>query len=216
MDKYHIRLNTFAISLFLGTIFLLTPLLFFSSCPRYYQLRFEEYGVYDEFESNFISEEKVNHQINNLILHLSPLTVNLDVDFYSKEDVLHLYDVKNIITFLYFVYILSIAYVLWFFKYKKSDINFKLLKKQSQLYILAILVTGLITFFNFDYLFTFAHDVTFSNDYWLLDPNSSNLINFFPQSLFLEIFMIVIISNLLMHISFIMLTEKFYGKRKTK
>ena len=101
MDKYHIRLNTFAISLFLGTIFLLTPLLFFSSCPRYYQLRFEEYGVYDEFESNFISEEKVNHQINNLILHLSPLTVNLDVDFYSKEDVLHLYDVKNIITVSY-------------------------------------------------------------------------------------------------------------------
>jgi uncharacterized membrane protein len=71
-------------------------------------------------------------------------------------------------------------------------------------------------YLNFDYLFVLAHKVVFANDYWLLNPKTSNLIKFFPQALFFEVSLIVIISNLLMHISFIMLSEKFYGKRKPK
>lgn len=55
--------------------------------------------------------------------------------------------------------------------------------------VTAILV-GIIAFFaviNFDKLWTFAHTVVFSNDLWLLDPNTDMLINLVPLSFFMAI-----------------------------
>jgi integral membrane protein (TIGR01906 family) len=216
MDKQYIRLNTFIFSVLLGILFLLTPLLFLANTSKYYISRFEHYDVYEDFAKVPVNKVNVDKQFENLILHLSPLSINLNKSFYSTEDILHLYDVKNILTVLYSVYFVSLISLISFYKSKRDTLNINRAKKFSLFYIVAVTILGPIILFNFDSFFTLIHELSFSNDYWLLNPKSSNLIKFFPQKLFFEVFVIIIISNLLLHISFIMLSEKINGKRKTK
>ena len=216
MDNKHIRLNNYLFSILIGIIFLLTPLLFFANSSNYYIYRFEHYGVYEEFKEGSINKETVDSQLQNLIHYLSPYSKPLDFNFYSNEDILHLYDVKNILNVLYYIYGISIFATYLILRYKKKYINFEKINKFCRFYILVTILVFTLVILNFSFLFTLAHEMTFSNDYWLLDPSSSNLIKFFPQSLFFEVFLLVIITNLLLHISFIMLSNKINGKRKSK
>ncbi|MCA9379967.1 DUF1461 domain-containing protein [Candidatus Dojkabacteria bacterium] len=216
MDNQIIRLNTFFFSVLLGILFLLTPLLFFANNSKYYIFRFDNYGVYEEFSKVSVDKTTLDKEFENLILHLSPLSKDLNGSFYSTEDILHLYDVKNMLTALYFLFTISLISIIAIYRSKRNTINLNLAKKYSLFYIIALTILGLISIFNFDNFFTSIHELSFSNDYWLLDPKSSNLIKFFPQNLFLEVLVIIIITNLLLHISFIMLSEKINGKRKAK
>lgn len=216
MDKNHIQLNSFIFSVLIGIIFLLTPLLFFANSSKYYIFRFENYGVYEEFNEFSIDDNTVDSQLESLMNHLSPLSTPLDLDFYSNEDILHLYDVKNILTLMYFLYAFSIISVFLIYKKRRRLVNLKLVRNYCLYYILVATITGILIYLYFDKFFTVSHEITFSNNYWLLDPKTSNLIKFFPQELFLEVFILVIISNLLLHISFIMLSNKINGKRKSK
>ena len=216
MDKKHLRLNSAIFYLALSICFILSTLLFFSACSNYYQMRFDHFGVYLEFNKYGIESEVVDKNIINLTSYLSPFSNALNTDFYSKEDILHLYDVKNILNSMYFLLTLSVIYVVWNVKYRKNKLCFPCLTKMGWLYISTLLFFGLMIFVKFDYFFTLAHELTFTNEYWLLDPTKSNLIKFFPQEIFVEIFVLIIITNLLLHFSFIMLVRKFYGKRYKK
>lgn len=216
MDKKHIRLNTCLFSISVGIIFILTPLIFFANSSNYYIYRFEHYGVYEEFKESSINKEIVDSQLKKLIYHLSPYSKPLDFNFYSNEDILHLYDVKNILNVLYYIYGISIFAAFIIVKYKRKYINLNKVNKFCRLHILVTMLVFTLVILNFSFFFTLAHQIAFSNDYWLLDSRSSNLIKFFPQSLFIEVFILVIITNLLLHISFIMLTNKSNGKREKK
>lgn len=216
MDNKYIRLNTFIFFILIGIIFLLTPLIFFANSSEYYIYRFEDYGVYEEFKDISIDKDTVNEKFRSLLLNLTPFSDELDMDFYSNEDILHLYDVENILTGIYFVYIISLVSVYGIYKNKKIKINFNQVKGHSLIYISLSTIISFIIYLDFDFFFTLAHKVAFQNDYWLLNPESSNLIKFFPQELFFEVFVLVIIINLLMHISFIMLSNKINEKRNSK
>ena len=124
MDNQHIRLNTFTFSVLLGILFLLTPLLFFANISKYYIYRFDNYGVYEEFSKVSVDKTTLDKEFENLILHLSPLSKELNSSFYSTEDILHLYDVKNMLTALYFLYTISLISIIAIYRSKRNTINF--------------------------------------------------------------------------------------------
>ncbi|MBI4306935.1 MAG: TIGR01906 family membrane protein [Chloroflexi bacterium] len=52
--------------------------------------------------------------------------------------------------------------------------------------IVAVAVTGLAAAIDFDTAFTIFHEISFNNDYWLLNPYRDYLILMFPEAFFFE------------------------------
>jgi integral membrane protein (TIGR01906 family) len=53
--------------------------------------------------------------------------------------------------------------------------------------ILLVIFTAVASAINFNYVFTVFHEILFTNDLWLLDPRTDNLIRMMPEGLFMDI-----------------------------
>ena len=216
MGKRNIRLNIYFFWLLIAIINILLPTILLINLPQYYLLRFDYYEVYDSFRQIGINKEVVIDNFVNLIRFFSPFGNDLNLEFYSKEDLIHLQDVRNIISFFYVLFALSLGML---YSTRKQVLSKPILCQMSiysRNYIIVSALVATIVILKFNTFFTIAHDLVFFNDYWLLDPKTSNLIKFFPESLFLEIFVLIIILHFLMHLSFIMLVRKYYGRKIDK
>ena len=100
---------------------------------------------------------------------------------YTEREVIHLNDVKNLMSILKIVlYILFFLILILLFNKNISNI---------------LIISGLITigivvllfFIDFNFLFTEFHEVLFTNDYWLLDENTL-LIRTYSLEFFISFF----------------------------
>ncbi len=196
----------FLLWLIIALTFLFFPILLFSN-TAYYSLRFDHYKIYQNFD---IPEEYVDNRFSELNKFLLPFGNELDESFFSKEDILHLKDVKNIIDYIYFTFFISVFLILGFRNIIWN--NYKQLALFSKYYLASVFLISLFVLVKFDWFFTSAHELVFPNNYWFLDPRTSNLIKFFPEQLFLEVFLIVVIFNICLHLSFIMIYRLRYEK----
>lgn len=190
-------------------LFLALPIFVFSR-DNYYLFRYEDTGVYEEFELYEIDSELVDEKSKELTRYLSPLGKYLNDDFFSEKDIKHLQDVKNIMTIIYVLSVIALFIIILNTENLKQ--NYHLLAKYSNYYLIITVAASALIILNFDYFFTKAHELVFFNDYWLLDPTSSNLIKMFPQQIFFEVFLLIITCNILLHLSFIMLYKLRYAK----
>jgi len=80
--------------------------------------------------------------------------------------------------------------------------------------LLFLIVFGMIVDFN--YTFTLFHKIMFTNDLWILDPNSDFLIMIYPQRFFLEIsaaiIILFILINLIIFLSFYSIRKLIYPR----
>lgn len=215
MAKSIVQLSTQqkVIWLCISVLFLLTPLLFFANYKPFYLTRFEKYDVYSQFPQSSVDE--ITARFSEVVFYLSPFGQGLDKEFFSREDVLHMQDVKKIMTFFYLL-LGSILLLLTVKRdlLKKREFYIQSMKYSGGYIFLSLCMLFIISL-NFDYFFTKAHELVFSNDFWLLDPITSNLIKLFPQQIFFELFEAVVITNLLFHLSFIMIGLYYrYEKRQ--
>jgi integral membrane protein (TIGR01906 family) len=114
----------------------------------------------------------------------------LDRQLYSQKELVHLDDVRSIISIfktLQTVAILSFL-VTGAFVFAALGMR-KLLRGIQAGAIAAVSVTGLLVAWalvDFDSLFYLFHIVSFSNDLWLLDPTRDYLIMMFTESFFYD------------------------------
>ena len=216
MDKTNVRLKLrltiYWISFAL--IILILPIVIILNLKTYFFSRFEINSVYEEFSKYLIDEVTVKSKFVEVIDYLHLQTNSLDVNFFSIEDRLHLKDVRVIIITLYSILLLSLAITL--IRRKEIKDNIKTLTRISTYYLTILIPFLLLINHYYDYFFTLAHRIVFSNEYWLLDPRTSNLIKMFPQNIFYEIFQIVVISNILMHGIFIFIVISKHEKLSRK
>jgi integral membrane protein (TIGR01906 family) len=216
MDKTNVRLKLrltiYWISFAL--IILILPIVLILNLKTYFFSRFEINSVYEEFSKYLIDEVTVKSKFVEVIDYLHLQTNSLDVNFFSIEDRLHLKDVRVIIITLYSILLLSLAITL--IRRKEIKDNIKTLTRISTYYLTILIPFLLLINHYYDYFFTLAHRIVFSNEYWLLDPRTSNLIKMFPQNIFYEIFQIVVISNILMHGIFIFIVISKHEKLSRK
>ena len=216
MDKTNVRLKLrltiYWISFAL--IILILPIVLILNLRTYFFSRFEINSVYEEFSKYLIDEVTVKSKFVEVIDYLHLQTNSLDVNFFSIEDRLHLKDIRVIIITLYSILLLSLAITL--IRRKEIKDNIKTLTRISTYYLTILTPFLLLINHYYDYFFTLAHRIVFSNEYWLLDPRTSNLIKMFPQNIFYEIFQIVVISNILMHGIFIFIVISKHEKLSRK
>ncbi len=120
---------------------------------------------------------------------------SLDDGFYSEEDILHMKDVRNLFGIAYlsaFISFIIAASILLISK-RKKEILIKALRIASLItFVFLTLIILFITLFSFNTFFTRFHEIFFNNDYWLLDPETSRLIRFFPEELFQKIALLIV------------------------
>lgn len=125
-------------------------------------------------------------------------------NLFNEKEVLHMYDVKQLVKMVYLVQLYSailivIACLMVFIdssrKWKKTMPRYFM--KGGWLTFSLVLLVALLALVGFDRLFLYFHLVSFSNDLWILDPRHDYLIAMFPQGFFFDCTVAIAVLTLL-------------------
>ncbi len=112
---------------------------------------------------------------------------------FNDREIIHMRDVKELLHAVYRVQEGTLLYLFTF-----SMVGFlilgsefagsmrKLFFRGTVFIYVAIGVTGLGSLVGFNLLFRWFHEISFNNDFWMLDPSTSFLVRLFPQGFWLE------------------------------
>ena len=178
------RAISYFIFIFFAPALILLNFNFLVFNSAFYKSQFKKLNVYEEFESR----EIVDNQSDGLIGYLC-CGKNLDENFFTERERLHLLDVKKLITLNQVASVLLSGLVLAgliLLIFKKDEKEFtKTILGASAITVFAVIFLWLSALFNFDWIFLQFHFLAFDNDLWQL-LESSNLIKLFPQQFFVN------------------------------
>jgi len=185
----------FSASLIVLNILLLVIII--TQDKNYFLQKFVEHNVYVNFSEDQSGVQQKFYQIQD---YLALKTNNLDQQFFSREDLSHLQDVRNIYLIIYFLTICLVGIlIIGFIKTKKELI--RALKLSVVIVMVIIILLLLFIIPNFNNFFLVFHQLLFPNGYWQLDPASSNLIKYFLNNIFFETFSLIVFWVLLLTLS---------------
>ena len=137
------------------------------------------------------SSDNLINNTQNLLNYLNKKE-QLNTDWFSEKDILHMVDVQNLYTFshnimIYCLLILIISTIIIILILRGKSLLYitKIFNKVLLLFI--VLVGGLsaVIAYNFNSFWIKFHTTLFSNDLWLLSPSESNLIKMVPEEFFI-------------------------------
>ena len=139
------------------------------------------------------SSDNLINNTQNLLNYLNKKE-QLNTDWFSEKDILHMVDVKNLYTFshnimIYCLLTLIISTIIIILISRGKSLLYitKIFNKVLLLFI--VLVGGLsaVIAYNFNSFWIKFHTTLFSNDLWLLSPSESNLIKMVPEEFFISL-----------------------------
>ena len=152
------------------------------------------------------SSDNLINNTQNLLNYLNKKE-QLNTDWFSEKDILHMVDVQNLYTFshnimiyCFITFILSTIIIILILRGKSLLYITKIFNKVLLLFI--VLIGGLSTIiaYNFNSFWIKFHTTLFSNELWLLSPNESNLIKMVPEDFFVNLIVRIIIYILILFI----------------
>ena len=152
------------------------------------------------------SSDNLINNTQNLLNYLNKKE-QLNTDWFSEKDILHMVDVQNLYTFshnimiyCFITFILSTIIIILILRRKSLLYITKIFNKVLLLFI--VLVGGLsaVIAYNFNSFWIKFHTTLFSNELWLLSPNESNLIKMVPEEFFISLITKIIIYILILFI----------------
>lgn len=152
------------------------------------------------------SSDNLINNTQNLLNYLNKKE-QLNTDWFSEKDILHMVDVQNLYTFshsimiyCFITFILSTIIIILILRGKSLLYITKIFNKVLLLFI--VLIGGLSTIiaYNFNSFWFKFHTTLFSNDLWLLSPSESNLIKMVPEDFFVNLIVRIIIYILILFI----------------
>ena len=180
----------------------------------FYKSQFKKLNVYEEFESR----EIVDNQSDGLIGYLC-CGKNLDENFFTERERLHLSDVKKIITLNQAAAVLLGGLVLVgliILILKRDEKEFaKTIMGASAITVFALILLWLSALFNFDWFFLKFHFLAFDNDLWQLSEGA-NLIKLFPQRFFVNFANRIAIQTLAISAVFLLASYYFVKRNDSK
>jgi len=173
-----------------------------------FDLNFYKEFYQKENIANYIdtSSDNLINNTQNLLNYLNKKE-QLNTDWFSEKDILHMVDVQNLYTFshsimiyCFITFILSTIIIILILRGKSLLYITKIFNKVLLLFI--VLVGGLsaVIAYNFNSFWIKFHTTLFSNDLWLLSPNESNLIKMVPEEFFISLITKIIIYILILFI----------------
>lgn len=139
------------------------------------------------------SSDNLINNTQNLLNYLNKKE-QLNTDWFSEKDILHMVDVQNLYTFSHNIMIyclltliISTIIIILILRGKSLLYITKIFNKVLLLFI--VLVGGLsaVIAYNFNSFWIKFHTTLFSNELWLLSPNESNLIKMVPEEFFISL-----------------------------
>ena len=167
------------------------------------------------------SSDNLINNTQNLLNYLNKKE-QLNTDWFSEKDILHMVDVQNLYTFshsimiyCFITFILSTIIIILILRGKSLLYITKIFNKVLLLFI--VLVGGLsaVIAYNFNSFWIKFHTTLFSNELWLLSPNESNLIKMVPEEFFISLITKIIIYILILFI-LLFTSNIVIGKKLTK
>ncbi len=190
---------SFVVCTFLLSLFLLVY------NPWFYDWQFHENNVYDLF--GYEETWSATYSLWDFMLFRTDTLSS----FFSDQDKLHMFDVRNILYMMQIILLFSFAVLLSIFiiqcKYKGMG-NFTLSIFRYSSYVI-FSVVGLLSFFAvfFDVSFLWFHKLFFTNELWLMDPTNDLLIQLFPEAFFQFIFIFIIGLSFCFGFAFLFLSQ---------
>jgi integral membrane protein (TIGR01906 family) len=156
-----------------------------------YRYGAEKYGV---SQTTGLSDAELEDIYAGLINYFNSDEEYITLELFNQQEIAHLKDVKGLIRLDYWVglgtlvYVLAYAGVCLFWKKRKywRELAWGLVGGGG-ITLGLMLALGLGTLFNFEQLFWQFHVISFSNEFWLLDPTSDYLKMLFPDGYFYDV-----------------------------
>ena len=134
----------------------------------------------------------IDYNLNNSVEEFNLPTIK-----YSKEGKIHFEEVRNIFQFTKRVCLISFLISLVGVIISIKNKNIKFLNTTSIMTIGLIIITAIPLLINFNYFFIKFHEIVFSNDYWIFDPDKDPVINMLPEEVFFHIGLFILVLILL-------------------
>ena len=198
-------------SLFRLTLTTITSLLFIliiiSGCLNFivrssliYDYNISTYSIESRTSLPLEKIKEINLRIRTYFFDEKEL---LDVDIYSDKEVLHMKDVKSVMSFIFDLSkILSIIFCILTFVLTSylGVYLYKLIFNSLILFssILILLGTSFLLFFQ--ELFIIFHKIAFNNDLWILNPNKDYLLMMYPEDFFRDVAVLILLSSFLLNV----------------
>ncbi|MBN1157644.1 TIGR01906 family membrane protein [Candidatus Woesearchaeota archaeon] len=201
------------------SVFVILFLLFFSIRNvvfdyNFYQKEHEKNLVYSEL--NRSEAESATANIIGYLKGREDLS-----NFFNSREKAHMADVKNLFDRLNFYYYLCLLLVIANIYLLSRKKDFLGNVADSFLFSTAgVMFISLIIFFfrsNFSNWFTDFHLLFFTNDLWLLNPETDKLIVLLPEQFFYDAFFQIVVRLVtsLLFLSVIALLIKFYSRKRS-
>jgi len=181
------------------------PVLLFTStiCWEVNALRLYEYGFdkYEISQATGIDRLQLKSVAQHLIDYFNSKVNTAQIvvgkrggefNLFNERELVHLKDVRSLIQLDYWVQrgallLLIICVLVLFFGFKAGwRIVVKGLFRGSLVTVGLMTVLALWALFGFERFFLLFHLVSFSNEYWMLDPAKDYLIRLFPEGFFYD------------------------------
>src|SRR3989344_1240714 len=155
-----------------------------------HKYEFKKLNVYSEFQDKSIVDKQSLNIIKNIYLNTNP-----DSTFLSKEEIIHIKDVKNLVLLSLTILIVSLALLIFILFKNKSEIK-SLLFTSSLVNIIILILIALPFLINFSSSFTVFHEIFYTNDYWLISSDS-DIIKIYPEQFFIDLGIYILITDLI-------------------
>ena len=184
-----------AVLLIVGVLYSILEGLMFDR--RFFAAQYEKYG---QAQVIGMSQEDLMRATDKLLLHMEGKSEDMVViatvngvqrEVFNEQETVHMQDVNRLIvgfsTFRYIAFGVAGAAVLSFFFVCKRRRMVQICKIVLTAGLCLAVVFGVLGFWaalDFSSFWTGFHHLLFTNDLWLMDPNTSIMINMFPAQFF--------------------------------
>lgn len=216
--------------------FLLMPLLLFLSfyivcylSPNYFKKEFIKYNVPSTVSISLENLLKVNSEMMDYLIdkndNLSNIKTTINgidnTPFFNEKEIAHMADVKNLfLNSIEFSKYLSVSIlILFLILFILTKNNFLYFFSRGSLvgiflFFSSFIALSLLILSDFSKYFIIFHHIFFTNDLWLLNPETDRLINIVPEGFFLDT--TIRISLLFIFLSFFIFFISLILKNKTQ
>ncbi len=167
--------------------------------PSLYNNGFEKYsisrvsGITDSDLRQVGAELRSYFNSGDEPLHIRTRILGKEQDLFNDREVAHMSDVKQLVRGVYILALASAVYLAIMvaigFAVQRGRFIEPLAKRAlwgGGMTLVLLVVFGIAALVGFDSVFSKFHQLSFANDFWLLDPRTDYLVRIFPQDFWFD------------------------------
>lgn len=163
---------------------------------NFFKTQYNENNVMESTKMDIGELMKLTDEIQDFLFdkredfRIEGIVAGVKGQIFNEREIVHMDDVKVLfqkgIALRNILAVILLGILAYGIKTRKAYV-FKALFASGVVYFIFMIVTGSLLYFDFSKYFNLFHEIFFRNDYWILDPDESVLINLVPLNFFISI-----------------------------